>query len=81
MPQGKLRAIGDCIGAACLISPKRYFGGNMKGGAAPSATGFMIASGRRGRMATSAHKPNFLFRMKTGPGPSPFGYGPYAGGA
>lgn len=55
-----------------------YFGGNMKGGSQPSATGFMRSSGRRNRVSTSASKPNFLFRFKTGPGPSPFGFGPRA---
>ena len=55
-----------------------YFGGDKKGGAQPSATGFMIPSGRRNLIATPAARPNFLFRFKTGPGPSPFGFGPYA---
>ncbi len=55
-----------------------YFGGDKKGGSAPSATGFMIPSGRRNLIATRASRPNFLFTFKTGAGPSPFGFGPYA---
>ena len=73
MPQGPLMTW-----QGQLIGPKRYFGGPKKGGAAPSATGFMIPSGRRARMASSAHRPNFLFRFKTGAGPAPWSYGPYA---
>lgn len=55
-----------------------YFGGDKKGGAAPSATGFMISSGRRNLIATPAANKNFLFVFKTSPGPSPFGHGPHA---
>jgi hypothetical protein len=57
---------------------KGYFGGMKKGGSAPSATGFMIPSGRGNVIATAATKSNFLFRFKTGPGGSPYGYGPHA---
>jgi hypothetical protein len=55
-----------------------YFGGNKKGGAAPSATGFMIPSGRRNLIATPATNRNFLFTFKTNPGRKPSGHGPYA---
>ena len=59
-----------------------YFGGPKKGGSPPSATGFMIPSGTRAQIAVGkappASRPNYLFRMLTAPGPSPFGYGPYA---
>lgn len=72
MPQGPLTTWQGRV-----IGPKHYFGGDKKGGAAPSATGFMIPSGRRARMASSAHRPNYLFEFKTGPGPSPFGFGPH----
>ena len=41
-----------------------YFGGPKKGGAAPSATGFMIASGARNTIATPAQRPNFLFKFR-----------------
>ena len=60
------------------ISPCRYFGGDKKGGAAPSATGFMIPSGRRHMIAAKASRPCYLFKMKTQPGPAPFGFGPHA---
>ena len=60
------------------ISPCRYFGGDKKGGAAPSATGFMIPSGLRNTIAAPASRPCYLFRMKTQPGPAPFGFGPHA---
>jgi len=61
------------------IGPKRYFGGMKKGGSPPSATGFMRPSGKLSSQITAtASRPNFLFRMKTGPGPSPFGFGPHA---
>ena len=61
-----------------IISPCRYFGGDKKGGSQPSATGFMIPSGRRNMMAVPAGRPCYLFRMKTEPGPSPYGFGPHA---
>ena len=61
-----------------IIQPCRYFGGDKKGGSQPSANGFMIPYGRRNMIAVPAARPNFLFRFKTGPGPSPFGFGPYA---
>ena len=73
MPQGPLKTWQGQV-----IGPKRYFGGPKKGGAPPSATGFMISSGRRSRMASSAHRPNYLFQFKTGAGPSPWSYGPHA---
>ena len=43
-----------------------YFGGPKKGGAAPSATGFMIASGSRAAttVAAPAQRPNFLFNFR-----------------
>ena len=52
---------------------KAYFGGNKKGGAAPSATGFMIAPGSIAatQIAANAHRPNFLFIFRStnrGPG-------------
>ena len=74
MPQGKLITFqGETIG------PKRYFGGMKKGGSAPSATGFMRSSGKmRSSISATGTRPNFLFKMKTGPGPSPFGFGPHA---
>jgi hypothetical protein len=40
-----------------------YFGGNKKGGSAPSATGFMIAGGNRNVMAAPALYPNYLFNI------------------
>ena len=43
-----------------------YFGGPKKGGAAPSATGFMIAPGSRAAttVAAPAQRPNFLFNFR-----------------
>ena len=43
-----------------------YFGGNKKGGSAPSATGFMTASGSRTATTVSAPalRPNFLFKFR-----------------
>jgi hypothetical protein len=43
-----------------------YFGGVKKGGSAPSATGFMVASGSRAATtgAASAQKRNYLFNFK-----------------
>lgn len=61
-----------------VIRNAGYFGGMKKGGAAPSGTGFMVPSGRRNLIAANAQRPNFLFEFRTNPGPSPFGYGPYA---
>ena len=72
MPQGKILTFNKK-----RIGPKHYFGGVKKGGSEPSATGFM-RSGNRNRMASSALRPNYLFRFKTGPGPSPMSYGPHA---
>ena len=44
----------------------RYFGGPKKGGAAPSATGFMIAksSTQAFQPAAPAQRPNFLFNFR-----------------
>lgn len=44
-----------------------YFGGNKKGGASPSATGYMIPFGRRNLIATPASKVNYLFTFRTNP--------------
>jgi len=71
MPQGRLVTFqGNTIG------PKHYFGGNMKAGSAPSATG--NAAGRRGRVSNGPRRANYLFTFKTNPGPAPWGYGPHA---
>ena len=55
-----------------------YFGGPKKGGAAPSATGFMIApsSSQAFQPAARAQRPNFLFNFRQNYG---LGY-PGAGG-
>ena len=51
-----------------------YFGGNKKGGSAPSATGFMISSGLRSRVSPGlSSNNNYLFTFKTKPGVRPFG--------
>ena len=55
-----------------------YFKGDLKGGAAPTATGFMRPSGAAKRAGSSGEKSNFLFLFKTGAGPSPYGYAPHA---
>lgn len=52
---------------------KAFFGGNKKGGAAPSATGFMSPSGSSAatQIATPAQRPNYLFIFRStnrGPG-------------
>jgi len=44
-----------------IIQPCRDGGGNIKGGSAPSGTGFMRA--RPWRLSSYAAKPNFLFKM------------------
>jgi hypothetical protein len=81
MPQGTLVAQGDCRGSPrCLIKPERYFGGDKKAGSPPSACG-PRPSGLRGRMTPGGRgiqKPNYVFKFKTHPGPSPFGFGPHA---
>ena len=43
-----------------------YFGGPKKGGAAPSATGFMVAPGSKAAtiVAAPAQRPNFLFNFR-----------------
>jgi hypothetical protein len=43
-----------------------YFGGPKKGGAPPSATGFMVASGSRSatNVSASAQRPNYLFNFR-----------------
>ena len=45
-----------------IIKPCRDFGGNMKGGSAPSGTGFMRA--RPWRISAYAANPTFLFKMR-----------------
>ena len=44
-----------------------YFGGDKKGGAPPSATGFMTASGSRAatQIAASAHNRDYLFIFRS----------------
>ena len=72
MPQGPIKTW-----QGNTITPKHYFGGMKKAGSAPSATGFMRPSGMRARMSSAANRPNYLFKFKTGAGPSPFGFGPH----
>ena len=67
-PQGYIR---DSNG---VLRRKGYFGGNIKGGAPPSATGFMIVPGSKAatKVATSANNANYLFIFRSsnrGPGP------------
>ena len=52
----------------------RYFGGPMKGGIAPNATGNMRSSGMRGQISSGLIRPNFNFVFKTNPGPRPYGH-------
>lgn len=59
---------------------KGYFGGNAKGGAAPSATGFMITPGSIAatQVATPPLRPNYLFVFRSsnrGPGLTYLGTG------
>lgn len=58
-----------------------FFGGPKKGGSAPSATGFSRSFSTRAQTSPGllfpASKPNFLFRLKTNPGPRPYGNGPH----
>lgn len=70
IPQGVVRDnAGNVIGGG-------WFGGMKKGGAQPSATGFMIPQGRRNLVAVPASRPNFLFRFNTKPmGPAMFAAG------
>ena len=51
-----------------------YFGGPMKGGIAPNATGNMRSSGMRGQISSGLIRPNFNFVFKTNPGPRPYGH-------
>ena len=51
-----------------------YFGGSMKGGIAPNATGNMRSSGMRGQISSGLIRPNFNFVFKTNPGPRPYGH-------
>lgn len=50
-----------------------FFGGNKKGGSAPSATGFMVPFGSRSRVSSGLGSNNYLFTFKTNPGVRPFG--------
>jgi hypothetical protein len=55
-----------------------YFGGMKKGGAPPSATGFMVSFGQRmhasAGLAFPASNPNLLYTFRTSYGPRPFGH-------
>ena len=73
MPQRQIFTIN-----AGYVPGYSYFKGNLKGGASPTATGFMRPSGASKRAGSSGQKPNYLFQFKTGAGPSPFGYSPHA---
>ena len=65
----------DATGQPVVIKPCRYFGGDKKGGAQPSGTGFMISFGMRHNIATHAAHPNFLFKSFTGAGHAPYQVG------
>ena len=73
-PQGYIKdSKGDSV-------RKGYFGGNTKGGAAPSATGFMIPPGSIAatQVATAPSRPNYLFVFRSsnrGPGLTYLGTG------
>ena len=58
-----------------------YFGGNKKGGSAPSATGFSRSFATRSHispgLAAPASNPNYLFIFRTNPGPRPWGNSPH----
>jgi len=73
MPQRQIFTIN-----AGYVPGYSYFKGDLKGGAAPTATGFMRPSGAAKRAGSSGEKSNFLFLFKTGAGPSPYGYAPHA---
>ena len=47
-----------------LLTNTDNFGGPKKGGAQPSATGFMIPSGRRNLIAVPALNQNYLFNFR-----------------
>jgi hypothetical protein len=68
MPQGPVTMV-LWNGKQRIINPKRWGGGNKKGGAAPSATGQVRPFGKRSTISTGlappASKTNFLFIMKT----------------
>lgn len=70
IPQGNILAL---VNGKQTWVRKGFFGGNKKGGAAPSATGFMSPSGSSAatQIATPAQKPNYLFIFRStnrGPG-------------
>jgi hypothetical protein len=51
-----------------------FFGGNKKGGSAPSATGFMVPFGLRSTISSGlGSRNNYLFTFKTNPGVRPYG--------
>lgn len=50
-----------------IIPPDGYGGGIKKGGAQPTATGFMISSGRRNLVATPAKNRDLVFKFFTNP--------------
>ena len=58
MPQGHIVTFNNK-----RIGPKHYFGGMKKGGAAPSATGFMRPSNSGNHPSAPALVPNYLFKM------------------
>ena len=55
-----------------------YFGGMKKGGAPPSATGFMVPFGKRMHVSTGlaspSSNPNLLYTFRTNYEPRPFGH-------
>ena len=61
IPQGYIQTLGG------KWIKKNYFGGNAKGGAQPSATGFLVASGSAAayNIATPALNKNYLFIFKS----------------
>tara|TARA_R110002074_G_scaffold4263_2_gene21277 strand:+ start:33 stop:305 length:273 start_codon:yes stop_codon:yes gene_type:complete len=62
------RALFSATGKTDGTMPLRgYFGGDKKGGAPPSATGFMTASGSRAatQIAASAHNRDYLFIFRS----------------
>lgn len=54
---------GACVAKdGTVIKPCHYFGGPKKGGAAPSATGFMRSM--PWKISAPALNPNYLFKMR-----------------
>lgn len=72
--QARRVLFGGPSGTNGILSSKGYFGGMKKGGAPPSATGFMRPTSKLAQITPTQKRPDFLFVFKTNLGPKPFGF-------